>query len=59
MGRENWRRDSCWNGSLHTILKILNGSGKTRNDVVVALQKFHGKGELALGFLLEWFVTRE
>jgi hypothetical protein len=25
----------------------------------VALQKFHGEGELALGFLLEWFVTRE
>jgi hypothetical protein len=41
----------------NTILKFLNGSANTRNDVVMALQKFHGKGELAPRFLLEWVVT--
>ena len=36
-----------------TILEILEGSGKSKEDVLAALARFDGDGELALGSLLE------
>ena len=36
-----------------TILELLEGSGKSKEDVLAALARFDGDGELALGSLLE------
>mmetsp|Transcript_39231 Transcript_39231/g.66878 ORF Transcript_39231/g.66878 Transcript_39231/m.66878 type:complete len:210 (+) Transcript_39231:278-907(+) len=36
-----------------TLCDILEGSGKTREDVLRALEKWGGNGEIALGMLLE------